>query len=591
MKERKAIEEKYKWDLTKFCKDNEEFLDRLNTFEKKSKKIASFEGKLSDDKELLKCLKFEEELAIEADSIGHYVFLKHHEDLRDSKVNELNERIEKVLTDYSVMGSFVDVEVAEFSDEKLKGIINNKKFADYKRHFENVLREKKYVLSKKEEKLLAGMTFCGGFSDNFSKFDNGDLKFNKVKDSKGKEYELNHATYLELLESKDEILRKNTFCEMNGAYGRYINMISNNYISDIKVDCYFSKIRGFKSALEKTMFYEEVSEKVYKTLIKKIHDNIDVMHDYLDIKRKMLGMKKITIADTFAPISKTITKKYTYDEAIELIKKAVAPLGEEYVNLIQRAKDERWIDVYPNTGKQSGAFETAAYGKTPVVLTNFTGDLTSVFTLAHELGHAMHSYFSNERQKFSTADYVIFVAEVASTTNEMLLLRYLLGKAKNDKEKIVYFDKLLSEVRTTIFRQTMFSEFEEKAHDMYEKGIPLSKDVLCETYFDLNKFYFGKKVKIYDETKYEWARIPHFYSAFYVYKYAIGLISALCFSERLFENITGAREKYIDFLSAGSSKDPVSILRDAGCDLEEENIFDYVFNYLREILKSWKKII
>lgn len=591
MKERKFIEEKYKWDLTKFFKTEDDFYKELKAFEVYKDKVKTFEGKLSDDETLLKWFKLSEEISKKADRLAVYASVKQSEDVRNSKINELNELLEKIFTDYNIASSNIEVEVSEISEKRLKTLMENPKFKDYKRSLYFILRGKKHVLSKKEEKLLSGMSFLGSSRDNLDKFDDGDLKFRKVKDSKGKEYELTHSNYRILAESKDAELRKNTFKEMNGAYGRYINFLSTNYITSVKEDCYFAKIRGYKSCLDASIYNEEASEKVYNMLIKKIHDNIDVFYDYMEIKRKMLGLKSISIADCFAGLTKQNKKIYTYDEAIELIKTAVAPLGKEYQNLIQRAKDERWIDVYPNLGKDSGAYSTSAYGVTPLVLTNFNGDLDSVFTLAHELGHAMHSYYSEKNQRFETSNYVIFVAEVASTTNEMLLLRYLLNNSKTKAEKMYFYDRLLSDVKSTIFRQTMFSEFEAKVHEMYEKNEPLSKDKLCLLYYDLNKFYFGKKVKLLDEVKYEWARIPHFFRPFYVYKYSTGLISALNFSEKLFNNVKGAREKYIGFLSAGSSFSPIKILQDAGCDLEEEKTFDDVFNYLRDILNNWEKLL
>ncbi len=591
MKERSLIKEEYKWDLTKFCKSEDDFFLRLKEFEKNKEKVVKFEGKLGDEKTLLDCLKFEDKVSIEGGFLSIYASLRLSEDVTNSKINEMNEKLDKVMTEYSVASSFIDVEMSELSNERLKKLIENSKFSDYKRTLESILRHKKHILSKKEEKLLCGMSFLGGFSENFDKFDDGDLKFNNVKDSKGKEYELNHSNYVLLAQSDDSVLRKNVFVEFNGAYGRYINFLSSNYISDVKVDCYFSKIRGYKSCLDASIYNEEASEDVYNLLIKKVRENIDVFYDYMEIKRKMLKLKQISISDCFAKVCKSLNKKYTYDEAIDLIKKAVMPLGEKYVNLIQKAKDERWIDVFPNKGKDSGAFSTHTYGATPVVLTNFNGSLDSVFTLAHELGHALHSYYSCKNQRLETSSYVIFVAEVASTTNEMLLLNYLLKNAKNKNEKMFYYDKLFSEVKGTIFRQTMFSEFEDMTHKIFEDGQPLSKDKLCQIYLDLNKFYFGKKVKILEEVKFEWARIPHFYRSYYVYKYATGLICALNFSKYLFENNAQVRDNYLKFLSAGSSASPIKILQDAGCNLEEENTFDVVFEYLRKIIKDWEKLL
>lgn len=589
MLERKGIEEKYKWDTTKLCKNEEDFYKRLKKFEKNKEIIAGYEGKLKDDKILLEALKFEDKVDEEGAKLGVYASIRMSEDVRNSQVSEMLEEYKRVVNDYEIANAYFDVEICEFSDERLKKIIKNPLFKDYKRGFENVLRKKKHVLSKKEEKLLSGMSFLGGFSENFDKFDDGDLKFNKVKDSKGKLHELDHSSYRELAESKDSVLRKNTYKEFNGAYGRYINFLANNYINEVKGNCYFAKIRGYESALSASIFAEEASEDVYNRLIRKVHENIDVFYDYMEIKRKMLGLRSISITDSFAPITKSIPKKYTYDEAIELIKKAVSPLGEDYVKLIQRAKDERWIDVYPNAGKDSGAYAIHAYGVTPLVLTNFTGNLESVFTLAHELGHALHSFYSMKKQNQQDADYVIFVAEVASTTNEMLLMRYLMKNATQKEEIFYYLDRLFSDVKSTIYRQTMFSEFEEMVHAMYERGEPLSKDKLCNEYYKLNEFYFGNKVKLVDEVKYEWARIPHFFRSFYVYKYATGLICALNFSDKIFNGDIQARDKYKEFLSAGSSDTPIEILKNAGSDLENDKIFDDVFKYLRDMLAFWKK--
>ena len=288
--------------------------------------------------------------------------------------------------------------------------------------------------------------------------------------------------------------------------------------------------------------------------------------------------------------AKLAIKKYTYDEAIEIIKKAVAPLGEEYVSLIQRAKEERWIDVYPNVDKNSGAYETAIYDRHPYVMTNFEGDIDSVFTLAHELGHAMHSYFSNKTQSYPKAYYPIFLAEIASTTNEMLLINYLLKSTKDKNQRIALYNKLFDEVKGTIYRQTMFAEFEEKVHKLYEDGESLTKDRLCGMYYVLNKKYFGE-VKLIEQIKFEWARIPHFFNAFYVFKYATGMISAITFTNKILSHEEGAVEKYIKFLSAGCSDNPIKILQSSGVDLLDEQTFTQCFDYLKSMLNDWKSIL
>lgn len=590
MKNRAEIEEKYKWDLTKFCKDNKDFYAKLAKLERLMPEIKKFEGKLADDATLLKYLNFKTRL--EEDS--YFLAYAHYRQSEDMSAREATDMVQKrdmVMTKLGTALSAVDVEISKFSLAKLKRLQNSPKFKAYKRYFELEIRHKKHTLSKKEEILLSQIDeFLGGFSDNFDKLNDVDMKFNKILDSKGKEHDLSNSNFSILAASKDRTLRENAFKELNGKRGEFINTISTNYINDVKIDCVLAKIKHYKSALAWSIYAEEASEDVYKMLIKKVRENVGILQRFFEIKRKMLGLDRFAIYDTFAPVSMHNSKKFTYDEAIEIIKKAVAPLGEDYVALIQRAKDERWIDVFPNKNKESGAYESGAKGATPVVMTNFEGDLDGVFTLAHELGHAMHSYFTFEHQPTQTASYVIFVAEVASITNEMLLLKYFLQNAKDDKEKIAYYDKFLTDMRSTIFRQTMFAEFEEFAHEEYEKEHPLSAELLCDKYEELNNFYHGKKVKQIPEMRFEWARIPHFYSSFYVYKYAIGMICAIKISNKLCEDKSFAK-RYKNFLSSGCTQDPISLLKIADCDLTKEQTFDEAFACCKEFVSKWEGLI
>ncbi len=591
MKKRSEIDEKYKWDLTKFCKNDDDFYQRLEKLSSQIVDFKKYENKLSDEKILFECLENEMEYDKELGLVVSYVYRRLSEDNSDRKTNEMMEKASFLMSKLSNETTFIGVEVAKFSNQKLKNLIENKNFTNYKRYFESVLRSKKHTLSKREELLLSKVSECVGENSNvFDKFSDVDLKFNDIMDSNGKKHEFNQSKYNFYAESGDRELRKNAFREMNGSFGKYINTIAANYISNVKEDCVFAKIKKFKSALSAAIFSEEASEKVYNLLIKKVRENIDIMYDYFEIKRKMLKLDEFAVYDNYAPVVSELDFKFTYEEAIELIKKAVSVLGKDYVDLIDRAKNERWIDVFPNENKDSGAYSSAVYGATPCVLTNFEGNLESVFTLAHELGHAMHSYFSNKNQPIQTCDYVIFVAEVASTTNEMLLLRYLLNCAKNDKEKMYYYDHFLKQAKSTIFRQTMFAEFEEFAHAEYEKENPLSTDFLCEKYEELNNFYFGDKVKQIPEMKYEWARIPHFYSSFYVYKYATGLICAINISSHILNDNSFA-EEYKKFLSSGCSQDPISLLKIAGCDLTKEKTFDDSFAVCRDYIKKWEKLI
>ncbi|MDE6583167.1 MAG: oligoendopeptidase F [Clostridia bacterium] len=591
MKERSEIEEKFKWDLSKFCKDDEDFKKRLQTLSKKIPEIKKYEGKLSDDKMLFECLEMQMKLLKEFSLIQVYSHLRLSENNADRSALEMSEMINFEGQKFSVATAFIHIEMNKFSTQHLEELKKQKVFKNYVRLFDEIERVKKHTLSKSEEMLLTKIDEClGGNSDVFDRFADVDLKFDKIEDSKGKKHEFSYSKYLVYAESKDRVLRENAFKEMNGKYGDFINFISANYINNVREDCVYAKIKKYKSALSASIFNEEASEDVYNLLVKKVRENVGLLHRYFEIKRKMLKLDKFAVYDTMAPVADELNKTFTYDEAIETIKQAVAVLGEEYVSLIDRAKEERWIDVYPNKNKDSGAFSCGTFGATPVVLTNFEGTLESVFTLAHELGHAMHTYLSNKNQPIQTSDYVIFVAEVASTVNEMLLLNYLLGKAETIKEKIYYYDYFLRMMRSTIFRQTMFAEFEQFAHEEYEKEIPLTCGLLCDKYEELNSFYHGKKVKQIKEMKYEWARIPHFYSSFYVYKYATGLSCAIKISNNLLhdKNFVG---KYLKFLSSGCSQDPVTLLKNADCDLTSEQMFDEVFGICESYIKNWENAL
>lgn len=589
MKTRNQINDNFKWDLSPLCSSDEDFYKGLEKVNEYIKKFKNFENKLNNKETILKFFKLDEEFDDLIEPLYMYVHLKHDEILSDRKRNEMSEMISHILSELSVETSFVTTELHELPDEIIDDILQDKRFKDYDRMFENIKKEKIHMLSKEEEKLLAGMSFLGGFSSNMRNLSDVDITFEKVKDSKGKDLELNHSNYSVYLRSKDRELRKNTMTVLNGTYGKFINTLANNYINEVKQNCYFAKVRKYKSALDEALQDEEVSKKVYDTLIQSVNKNLDVLFDYFKLKKKILGLDNFYIYDCMAEIDKNKGKKYSYDQAIEIIMEAVAPLGSEYVNLIKQAKDNRWIDVYPNKDKRSGAYESGIYGYHPYVLTNFEGDLDSVFTLAHELGHAMHTHFSNNNQPRTKASYTIFLAEIASTTNEILLINYFLKRSNSKNEKLYLLNKLFDEVKGTIFRQTMFVEFEEHVHSSYEKAEALTKDGLCEYYYNLNKKYFGS-VKLIKEIQYEWARIPHFFTAFYVYKYATGMICAITFVNKILEKGEEAVRDYYKFLTAGASDTPINILKKANCNLEDEKTFDECFAYLKNLIKEWKKL-
>ncbi|MDD7457077.1 MAG: oligoendopeptidase F family protein, partial [Clostridia bacterium] len=383
--------------------------------------------------------------------------------------------------------------------------------------------------------------------------------------------------------------RKKAFNSMFNAYKDMINTIATNYAGNVKKDWFYADVRGFKSSMEKATFYENVSPKVYKALVKNVSDNFDVMHDYVAYRKKALGLDVLNMYDMYVPIVEGADIKLTYEESVSLVKEALKPLGKEYADILNTAFSSGWIDVVENKGKKSGAYSWGAYGVHPYVLLNYQQTTHDVFTIAHELGHAIHSYYSSSNQPYEDAGYVIFVAEIASTVNEVLLIKHLLNTTTDKKIRKYLLSYYMDMFRTTVFRQTMFAEFELKAHEMVEKDIPLNAENLSKEYYKLNKRYYGKAVKHNSLIKYEWARIPHFYTAFYVYKYATGLISAVNIASRILEDEKNV-EGYKNFLKAGCSMPPLDILKLAGVDLETSEPYEVAFKEFRDTLKELKEI-
>lgn len=585
MKKRSEIDEKYKWDLSNYFKNDDEFYKEYEELKTHLNDFDNFKGKLSDEKIMLDCLKLEEEISLKLEILYVYASLKTREDATNSFYRERLTLVDSLASKFSIATTFIDIEIKKYKTSDLKKL---SKTTPYKNYFKGMIKDRKLILSEKEEKIISmAGEMSGGFSENFDVFDDGDLKFPSVKDSTGKKHALTHSNYVELMQSEDRVLRKNTIKALNGTYGKFNNFLASNYIHNVKKNVFYARLRKFKSVLDLSIYGEEVSRKVYDTFINSMHENLYVFHKYFDVKRRSLGLDKFAIYDQFAK-EKGVIKKYTFDEAIEIIKKATAPLGKEYQTLIDKAVKERWIDIYPNENKDSGAFSWGAYSKNPVVLTNFIGDTNSLFTLAHELGHAMHTYYSNSNQNFDQAGYTIFVAEVASNVNEMLLVKYLSENSNNKSDIIYYYDHFLSEFKGSAFRQLMFSEFEQFAHEQYENDKPISAKILNDYYYELNKKYFGKNVKLVPEIKYEWSRIPHFYNSFYVYKYAVGIVSAIYIVNKI---LPVEPEKYLNFLKSGSTKDPISLLKDAGVNLENKNVLNNAFNYALEIIENWEKLL
>ncbi|MBE7075351.1 MAG: oligoendopeptidase F [Clostridiales bacterium] len=589
MKTREQIEEKYKWDLTEYFKDDNEWKQTFESIKPMYEKLTTYEGKLSDSKSLLECLKLDKELDEIAARLSVYISLKVREDGKNSFYQNLSNQLDKYFNEISPRLSFITSELNELSDEHLTKLSKDKNFEDFDLTLKNFIRYKPHKLSKEEQKLMAMLSECiGGAGEVFDMLDAVDIKFEDVINSKGEKLPLNNSNYSVYVQSDDKTLRESAYKNLNGAYGKLNYVLAANYLNNVKTNSTLAKVSKFNSAFSASLFSEEVDESVYNTLVSQVNENLNVLYRYYDLKQKELGLKTFNNFDVNAELKTNVTKKYSYDEAFNLVATTMQIFGDEYVKVLNQAKNERWIDVMPNENKDTGAFAWGAYGAHPVVLLNFEGTNDSVFTLAHELGHMMHTYYSNKNNVSTKAGYEIFVAEVASTVNEMILAKTLLKNAKTKDEKLYYIDHLMNMFYGTVCRQTMFAEFEYNVHKAYENGEDVTTEAINNIYLSLAKKYFGEKVSLADEVKYEWSRIPHFYNSFYVYKYATGLISALAISNKILSGEQDAVENYKKFLASGCTKPPVELLKIAGADLTKKETFTQAFDFISSILNEWE---
>lgn len=516
--------------------------------------------------------------------------MSYNEDSQDGEKQARYSRVYGLLTQYSAALSFVSPEISAIPDEQLESFINDPAFSDYDVSLKNILAGKAHILSPEEEKILANVgAFSGQFQEVFNRLDSGDIKFDEIT-VRGEKVKLGHGAYSTLLQDKDQSVRKLAFETYYKAYINVINTLAGLYEGSVKADVFRAKTRKFQSTMESALFYEQVDKKVYDNLIKCMHESFQPLHHYIALRKKLMGLETLNMYDLYVAIFEDADISCEYEEACELVKKGLAPLGEDYLKVVQQAFDNRWIDVYETPTKRSGAYSMGVAGVHPYMLLNYQKTTHDIFTIAHEMGHSMHTYYSEKAQPAAKADYKIFVAEVASTCNEVLLLKYLLSTVTDVKIKKYLLQYYLDMLRTTMYRQAMFAEFEQITHELVEKGQPLTAEVMCNEYLKLNKMYYGEAVHHNDEIKYEWARIPHFYRAFYVYKYSTGIISAVCIAEKILKEGESAVKNYKKFLSLGGSMDPVSELKVAGVDLTSEEPFKIVAKSFEDTLAQLEEL-
>ena len=587
---RNEVKTEYKWKLEDIFASDEEWEKEFARLEK-CINFSQFAGKLGDSDTLLKFFKADDEFGKVFEKVAVYASMKHDEDSAVSKYAAYDAKVYSLYTRYATEQAFFSPEMAKQSDEYLSSLVKDKRFADYDYVLKRIIKGKPHTVSEQEEKLvsLAGEVFYN-FRETFSMIDNLEVPLPEIE-FEGEKVKLSHGLYGIVLRSDDREKRKEAYDKYYGAYNSLINTITAAYSGNVKADIFYSKVYKYNSCLEKALFAEDVDRSVYDNLLHTVDKNLSVLHRYVSDRKKILGYDKLYFYDMYTSLVEGAELKLNYDDAYAYVVKGLEPLGKEYQALLQKGHDERWIDVEETDGKRSGAYSTGAYGVHPYVLLNYQPELDNIFTIAHEMGHSLHTHFSSLNQPYSKSNYKIFVAEVASTVNEVLLLKYMLKNSKDEKFKKYLLNYYLDMIRATLFRQTMFAEFEYAAHDMAEKGEPLTKEGLCAIYADIGKKYYGKDIEHDYNISCEWARIPHFYTAFYVYKYATGIISAINIANRILTEGDKAVKDYFRFLSGGSSTDPVSLLKLAGVDLSTDKPFNFAMKEFENTLKEFERLM
>lgn len=587
---RNEVEKKYHWDLSDMVADSDTFEKLFSEVENALPALEAYKGKLGNRADALACFKLDAELSQKFELIYIYSHMYKDEDAGNGVATGLSSRTDGLAGKYAAAASFMSSELGELAGDVIDGYIADPEFADFDFMLKEIVRNKAHILSDKEERLLAMSSEALRTTYNVAHmlFD-VDLKFKPVKKG-GKSVELNNGSYGELLADGDRAVRKAAFENLYDGYIAHINTIAANYAGNVKADNFHAKARGYGDCLEQSLFGDGVPTSVYTNLIDAVGKNTAPLHRYIGLRKKLLGLKEQHMYDLYVPIVENAEMKLPYEQACETVKAAMRPMGDDYVELLRRAMTEGWIDVMPNDGKRGGAYSWSSYSAHPYVLLNYAPTTEDIFTLAHELGHCMHSYYSQNGQPYSKWDYRIFVAEVASICNETLLDAYLMSNVKDDNIKKYLLSLRLNRFRTTVFRQAMFAEFEYNAHKMDLEGTPLTVDNLCGMYLDLNKKYYGADVVSDDRIAYEWARIPHFYNAFYVYKYSTGMTAATSIAHKIM-----SEPGYVDvyknkFLKAGGHKLPYDILCDAQIDLATQKPYDDSFAFFNAALDELEKL-
>ncbi len=591
--ERNEVLEENKWDLESIYKDDSSL---KKDYEQVKIKISELEKKqktfLETSKNFLDFLELYNETMRIIEKLFTYANRKNDEDLSNSTYQELSGKVLNLYQSFQEKTSFITPMILEYDEDKIISYLDKEEGLKKHRHnILNILRYKDHTLTKEEEKITSAYAkVLDSSSDTASYLMDADMKFSKIKDKDKKAVELNSSNYSIYLKDSNRKVRKDAFLKYHQEYGNMKNTLTSTLATTCESLSITSKLRNYKSSIETSLFEDAIPVELYDNLINTIHNNLEILYKYFEAKQYLLKLKDFHIYDTYVSVTKKDTKKYSFDEGKTIVINALSPLGDEYIKVLKKAFTDGWIDKYPNKNKKSGAYSSGGYDTKPFVLLNYTDTYNDVSTLAHELGHSMHTYFTDTYNEYCNHQYPIFIAEIASTVNEMLFSHYMEEHAKTKEEKINVLADRLDTFKATIFRQTMFAEFEKYIHELTDKGEILTPDTICNYYYDLNKLYYGPKVKIDEEVKYECLRIPHFYTPFYVYKYATGLSIASYISKNIINKTPGFREKYIEFLKASSRDYPLEVLKIIDIDLTDTKVFDEAMKVFEKTLEEFLEL-
>lgn len=590
LKARKDMDSAYQWDLSPIFENREAWDKAYREAEEAVAKLPELENTLKVSPQQMRAgLDRIYQTMQRVERVYLYASLLKNSDNGDGEYQRMEGMATNLYVAMSTACAFVDPEILSMPEETLLQFLDTADLAPYRHILGDVNRARAHTLDAAGEKMLAMLSDAADTADNcFTMLESVDMEFPKIRDEAGQEVQLTHGNYGIFRISADQRVRRESFEAYHGTFKKYINTLAAMYAGSVKMDTYYTRVRHYGSACERALFASNVPLQVYDSLVEAVHGALPAMERYLALRKRVLGLDELNMYDLYCPMVEDIDLKLDYEQAKALVLAAVEPMGEEYCGLIRRAFDERWIDVYENKGKTTGAFSCGVYGVHPYVLLNFSGTLEDAFTLAHELGHSMHSYFSDHAQDYPNHDYRILVAEVASTVNEVLLTKYLLRNELDPKRRAYILNHFLEGFRTTVFRQTLFAEFERRTHDLYQSGEPLTAETLCKVYRELNDLYYAGAVNN-ELQDVEWARVPHFYTAFYVYQYATGFCSAVAIAAQILES--GDASRYLTFLRTGGSMYPIDELKLAGVDLTQPETVRRALAVFSDSLEEFEKLL